>query len=102
MDGQRMDRIVRSFANAVSRRCALKGAAVVLGLSSAQAVRSPAMAAPPQGWCNCLYLCEPGTPTEYAVLRCKTHCPTSLHDRGTICTLQADKSGCGYASKQAC
>jgi len=102
MDAQRMDRIARTLASGLSRRGALKGLAVALDFSVVGAAISPAAAAPPLGWCSCLYLCEPGTPTEYPVVRCKTHCPTTLHDHRTVCSYQADKSGCGYPSKQAC
>ena len=46
VDGQRIDRIVRSLANGLSRRAAMKTAAVALGLSAAGAHRASIVAAP--------------------------------------------------------
>jgi hypothetical protein len=96
MHGQRIDQVARSLAGGLSRRSALKGAAVALGLSAAGVLTSPALAAPP--WCGCTFTCGAGG----IVQVCAHHCRPKLPSRQgtTSCTLATDV--CGFASEQAC
>jgi hypothetical protein len=96
MDGQRMDQIARSLVDGVSRRGALKGIAVALGLSAVSALTSPTAAAPP--WCGCTFACGAGG----SVQVCAHHCRPKLPSRPgtTSCTLAT--STCGFASEEAC
>ena len=97
MDGQRMDQLTRALAKGVTRRSAVKGIAVALGLSAAGVANAPAATESP--WCACTYVC--GAPGNTAQL-CKHHCRAKLpRQRGRPrCVL--DTSTCGFASEGVC
>ena len=99
MDGQRMDQITRALARGVTRRDAVKGIAVALGLSAAGVAQAPTAAAP--DWCACTYLCGVSGITQICRRR---HCRAKLpHRRGeTQCVLDPSTSTCGFTAQDIC
>ena len=96
MNGPRIDGVARALAGGVSRRSALKGIAVALGLSAASLLTSPTVAAPP--WCACTYACGAGGISQ----GCSHHCRPKLPgpQGSTPCTLAS--ATCGFASDEEC
>jgi hypothetical protein len=99
MDGKRIDQIARALAGGVTRRGAVKGIAVALGLSAAGVAPVPTAAAP--HWCACTYLCGDAGAGGITQV-CSHHCRAKLPaPQGQIeCTL--DTSPCGFTSEEAC
>jgi hypothetical protein len=102
VDGQRMDQLTRALARGVTRRSAVKGIAVALGLSAAGVAHAPAAAA--RQWCACKYLCGvpgSGTYSHFCTHRkhgCRAKLPSG---RGQDpCVL--DTSSCGFSSQDTC
>ena len=96
MDGQRMDQITRALAKGVTRRGAVKGVAIALGLSAAGVASSPTAAAPP--WCACTYACGAGGSVEFCAHHCRPRLPGT--QGSTPCTLAT--ATCDFPSEQAC
>jgi hypothetical protein len=99
MDGQRLDQITRALARGMTRRGAVKGIAVALGLAAAGVAHAPTAAA--DSWCACTYACGAVGSGHYIQL-CKTRCRAKLrHRRGQPrCVL--DTSTCGFSSQEIC
>jgi hypothetical protein len=97
MDGQHMDQMARALASGMSRRGALKGVAVALGLSAAGALRAPAAAARSE-WDVCEYRC----PTGDVVLatRCQKECRQQISVAGVACAFNQRLAR--HESKAAC
>ena len=97
MDGQRMDQITRALARGVTRRSAVKGIAVALGLAAAGVAPVPTAAA--RSWCACTYVCgDPGNTIQF----CKHHCRAKLHRQRGQPRCVLDTSTCGFASEDVC
>jgi len=96
MDGQRVDQIARALAGGVTRRGAVKGIAVALGLSAAGVAHAPTAAAP--HWCACTYLCGVSGITQICYHHCRPKLPAPQGT--TSCVL--DTSTCGFTSHEAC
>ena len=73
MDGHRMDQITRALTKGVTRRGAVKGIAVALGLSAAGVAHAPTAAARP--WCACTYACGAGGSVEFCAHHCRPRLP---------------------------
>ena len=98
MDGQRMDQITRALARGVTRRGAVKGIAVALGLSAAGVAHAPTAAA--RSWCACTYLC--GAPGNELTQFCKHPLPSEAAHRQGQDPCVLDTSTCGFSSEDAC
>jgi hypothetical protein len=102
MDGERMDQITRALARGLTRRGAMKGIAVALGLSAAGVAHAPTAGA--RSWCACKYLCGgPGSGNFTQLCKHPKHgCRAKLpNGRGQDpCVL--DTSTCGFSSRDTC
>jgi hypothetical protein len=102
MDGQRMDQITRALARGVTRRSAVKGIAVALGLSAGGVTNVPTEAA--RSWCACKYLCgAPGSGTFNQYCKHRNHGCRAKQSNGRgqdPCVL--DTSICGFSSQDTC
>ena len=96
MDELRMDQIARALASGASRRSALKGIAVALGISATGALTASTAAAPP--WCACTYACGAGGSVEFCAHHCQPRLPGT--QGSTSCTLAT--ATCDFPSEQAC
>jgi hypothetical protein len=99
MDGQRMDQFARMLASGMPRRATLKAIAAALGLSVAGALSAPTTAAPPLGFCRCVYRCE-GVPEP--VHHCWPRCQFTIHHQGIVCDHQSAETVCQFPSKADC
>jgi hypothetical protein len=86
MDNQRFDGITKQLATGMSRRRAMKGVAVALGLSAVGALRAPT-AARQSDWSIYAYNCAAPGQTPVLTNRCKIRAGRNVHnDDGSICT----------------
>jgi hypothetical protein len=99
MDRQRMDQFARALAKGVTRRGALKGIAVAVGLSAAGVANAPAAAA--RTWCACTYRCGEGS---FIIQVCKhrNHCRSKLPKQGSQPRCILDESTCSFSSQDVC
>jgi hypothetical protein len=97
MDGQQIDQMARALARGMSRRKALKGVAVGLGLSAAGALRVPTAAARPE-WDVCEYFCATGDVVRPT--RCQKECRQEITVAGVACGFNQRLAR--FESKSAC
>jgi hypothetical protein len=98
MDGRRMDQFARALARGVTRRGALKGIAVAVGLSATGIAHAPAAAA--GTWCACKYACGAGAFNQICYRR--NHCRGKLHKQRGQPRCILDSSTCGFADEGTC
>jgi hypothetical protein len=97
MDSRRLDQITRTFASGMTRRRAMKGVAVALGLSAIGALRAPAAAR--GSYTLTEYRCYNGDKTW--IYRCSTEPTATVKYKGETCDTQVFIAD-GYSSKKAC
>jgi hypothetical protein len=97
MDGQRIDRLARALTREMSRRGAMKGVAVALGLLGAEARGSTRAAKPTWSWC--IYFTS--SCNTFGFDRCvRGVCPNPVEVRAVIYTVCSSRSN--LTSRKAC
>ena len=94
MDNQRFDRMTKQVATGLSRRQAMTGIAVALGLSAFGGLRAPTAAG------GCWRICEYSCPTLGSQRFCQSECRNQKRIQGESCGL-AQYGNC-WGSKSSC